>query len=437
MQDELLRRVWRQRGVLLGLVAAVGAAVAFSYGAALRVVWRRALRAPAAAAKPPLAASATVRLPPKVRNLSIATLHLTSPRSPLLLAQRDADLPAAGDLADLLAPAARLGWPSLYAREMRPTPAAPGGPAPELRLKVMQFNVLAEGLSSSPTAQTPFPAQKAGNFGGFDLDEASAVCLHWENRKWRLLEEVLRWAPDVVALEEVDHFSDFLEPALDAAGYSGVFAPKGRAPGLNFGYYSDGTAIFWRRQAIEAVRQETGYYTQADGAPADRPYVLVTLRPRGRREHVLVGATHLKAKEGQANEDLRAADIAQLLDAMAERVGQRSPQISHSILLGDFNTDPPGVPAKHTARCVPAVLAHRLGLRSAYPIPLADTEWTTWKRRSGTEIKHRIDYIFHSPSLRAAALLAPPATADLEPARLPSLRYPSDHLAIMAELVVA
>ena len=41
----------------------------------------------------------------------------------------------------------------------------------------------------------------------------------------------------------------------------------------------------------------------------------------------------------------------------------------------------------------------------------------------------------HSPSLRATALLAPPDEADLEPARLPGLRYPSDHLAIMAEFV--
>ena len=35
---------------------------------------------------------------------------------------------------------------------------------------------------------------------------------------------------------QVDHFHDFLEPALAALGYAGIFAPKHQSPCLDFGY---------------------------------------------------------------------------------------------------------------------------------------------------------------------------------------------------------
>ena len=39
-------------------------------------------------------------------------------------------------------------------------------------------------------------------------------------RRWRILEELLRHAPDVICLQEVDHFST-LERALGSVGYIG------------------------------------------------------------------------------------------------------------------------------------------------------------------------------------------------------------------------
>ena len=52
------------------------------------------------------------------------------------------------------------------------------------------------------------------------------------------------------------------------------------------------------------------------------------------------------------------------------------------------------------------------------------------------QVKHTIDYIFHDAGLRATRVLAPPQEAELEPARLPGLRYPSDHLSLVAELEI-
>ena len=66
-------------------------------------------------------------------------------------------------------------------------------------IRVLQFNVLARGLSSPP------------NNGGFLLSPVD--CLDFEHyRKYRLLEEILRFEPDIVTLEELDHYDDFFKP---------------------------------------------------------------------------------------------------------------------------------------------------------------------------------------------------------------------------------
>ena len=44
--------------------------------------------------------------------------------------------------------------------------------------------------------------------------------LNWTTRRWRILEEIIRYDPDVVCLQEVDHFK-ILEMALGSIGYHG------------------------------------------------------------------------------------------------------------------------------------------------------------------------------------------------------------------------
>ena len=51
---------------------------------------------------------------------------------------------------------------------------------------------------------------------------------NWKTRKLRLLEEVLRHEPDIVAMEELDHFADFFEPALQKSGMA--LGPLGPCP---------------------------------------------------------------------------------------------------------------------------------------------------------------------------------------------------------------
>ena len=113
---------------------------------------------------------------------------------------------------------------------------------------------------------------------------------------------------------QVDRFPDFFRPVLESAGYDGVFAPKGHAPGLTYGFYSDGTALFWRRDAFAPdAPPEVLYCREPDGAPGNRPYIIGALRSLRTSGVVLVGATHLKSKPGATNEAARVHDISQVL----------------------------------------------------------------------------------------------------------------------------
>ena len=98
-------------------------------------------------------------------------------------------------------------------------------------VRLLQFNMLAEGLSAEP------------DFGGFTQTPVDSLDFH-KFRKFRLLEELLRYNADIIAIEECDHFDDFFLPALKLHGYDGRFFPKRNASTLNFGAdtYSHGVA---------------------------------------------------------------------------------------------------------------------------------------------------------------------------------------------------
>ena len=136
--------------------------------------------------------------------------------------------------------------------------------------------------------------------------------------------------------------------------------------------------------------------------------------------------------------------------------------------MGDFNSDPydngdPDAGGPSAAQVVPRALAFAGGgaLVPAFPLPASPEEtagpgatacgaagpgaepptralWSTWKRRGAREVKHLIDYILvdgRAPgALAPVRWLAPPAAADVPPGRLPCAGYPSDHLAVAADV---
>lgn len=324
---------------------------------------------------------------------------------------------------------------------------------------VKQFNVLAEGLSSSPTRQPPFPAglhgepAVRGDFGGFDsVVDAEKVFDFNGYRKWRLLEEILRAdsRPDILTLQECDHFHDFFEPHLGSFGYSGTFRPKSHAPSCVFGYYSDGVAIFWNSTLFRQVD------LSADSPqPAPRKsrsvkvaYAIVCLEhiPSGRK--IFVATCHLKAKGGNEFEMYRVEQIDRvLMDVHAltntNIVGTEPVEAPRIILMGDFNTTPSehSTDSSQYSLAVDHVRQWQGGrLLSAYPFFSAETGekiFSTWKWRGLSENKRLIDYIWVSKEHFAiVAIQHPPSSEEFDSSssKLPDMRYPSDHLAITARL---
>lgn len=113
-------------------------------------------------------------------------------------------------------------YPSLYTREWQ---KIKGTPCPN-RIRVMQFNMLAEGLSAHPAKTPHFDTAPEGesvtpsDCGGFDTGPDASTVFDFEGfRRWRLLEEIIRVDPDVLALEECDRYHDFFQPALSSLGY--------------------------------------------------------------------------------------------------------------------------------------------------------------------------------------------------------------------------
>ncbi|CAN0178918.1 unnamed protein product [Scytosiphon promiscuus] len=154
-----------------------------------------------------------------------------------------------------------LEWPPLVPRRWRPTPALATTPCPpgrvggggdddggvetsgvgagagggaEKRLKLLSWNVLCDGLSGAHPTWGDFLRAPLGS-------------LDWEKRRWKILEEILRWDCDVLVLQEVDHHHDWLSPMLAKEGYRSLFVKKPIAPGMAFNpNLEDGCSLFYR-----------------------------------------------------------------------------------------------------------------------------------------------------------------------------------------------
>jgi hypothetical protein len=206
------------------------------------------------------------------------------------------------------------------------------------------------------------------------------------------------------------------------------------------------TAYFSPRNAAPAPAPEVSvgptvnYFTDATGKPEGNVYMILPLVRKATGQKVVVATTHLKAKISQENETRRARQATQLVAAIA--VQQQQLPGSVVVVGADFNTDSYDVVEKGTtvkSECVPTVVA--TGLESAYPLQTSAEDqggtYTTWKKRGKYEAKHTIDYIWHQGGgkVETIATLDAVSQDQMDDARLPGFRYPSDHLAICAKLV--
>ncbi|KAL5289751.1 CCRN4L family protein [Megaselia abdita] len=129
-------------------------------------------------------------------------------------------------------------------------------------LRILQWNLLSQSLGQHNDGFVKCP------------DEA----LTWDYRKYLIIEEILQHQPDIICLQEVDHYH-FLEKMLGSVSYNGLFFPKPDSPCLyiedNNG--PDGCAIFYKTDKYELTNFEKRIL-KVWGVPSNHVALIIILK---------------------------------------------------------------------------------------------------------------------------------------------------------------
>jgi len=355
-------------------------------------------------------------------------------------------------------------------------------------LQVMQFNVLADALAANDS----FASAYYGEDDEEDDDDDDAN--QRERRLYNLNFAKSRGAdliraittgdasssPDVVCVQEVDHYYDWFEPELRKHGYAGIFKEDQWSPcSRKFGGAPDGVAIFYKLDKLELVG------SHAPGTPRARKddpmfdagkTLMARFRMKQQRGRSLLNANTTvgsligglirnPAKPVFSGADLQEVVVvnthlesAKTVDGIITRLEQTKELCRHLnafatnlcvdvdnvqiILAGDLNATP-------NEACV--VHLRGRGMRSAYEDISSTLQvdektvntFTTWKTRTGLfktgEVKHTIDYILYSAhrGSKVVSVAKLPDEKDIpSETGLPTFGFPSDHLPIQARIAI-
>jgi len=308
--------------------------------------------------------------------------------------------------------------------------------APE-HIRILQWNILSQSLGQNNDNFVCCP------------DEA----LTWESRKYLIVQEIIQNDPDIICLQEVDHFK-FLQCILATQNYEGIFYPKPDSPCLyiNENNGPDGCAIFYKANKFDVINHETRVL-EVWRIQSNQVAIAVNFRVRETNQELTVCTTHLKARHGALLAKLRNEQGKDLLK-FVHSVAENRP----ILMCGDFNAEP-NEPIYSTI-----INNDLLNLSSGYAdlmgddIPgdkfreaMADDEtdqpmkraeesalreppFTTWKIREDGEVCHTIDYIFYThDKLKVKNCLQFPQGPEIGKDRTPSFQYPSDHFSLLCD----
>lgn len=273
-----------------------------------------------------------------------------------------------------------------------------------VNLVVMQFNVLANSLCTT----TSFPA-------------VYHDALDNRNRSKLVVGEITEFMPDILCLQELDYFEDLCR-WLKPFGYKGVFKCKK-------GDHTDGCAIFYKSALFSFdPRVDDLSFDLKDSSQVACMIRLIHKNPSVDYPTVVVSA-HLKAKPGF--EDVRTKQMTEIREKMDECTSDFDQQF----LCGDFNAVP-------TETCYK--IASKL-LYDAYAPDgwYSEDDYTTFKYRRSRDgeiraVKRVSDYIFHNDNATCTNIVKGfPNPEGTFPEGLPSVSYPSDHLALVAHFTIA
>lgn len=296
-------------------------------------------------------------------------------------------------------------------------------------IRIMQWNILAQALGEGKDGFVRCPLE----------------ALNWQERKYLILEEILTYRPDVLCLQEVDHYYDTFQPIMSSLGYSGTFLAKPWSPCLDVEQNNgpDGCALFYRRSRF-SLQATSHLRLSAMMLPTNQVAIVQTLTCTATGRQFCVAVTHLKARSGW--ERLRSAQGADLLQRLRSITSQGAAAAAAAaasqdrataggiplVVCGDFNAEPREEVYRRFS-------SSPLGLNSAYKLLSSDGQtepaYTTWKIRPSGESCSTLDYIWYShDALSVDGLLDIPTEEQIGPDRLPSYHYPSDHLSLVCDL---
>lgn len=153
-------------------------------------------------------------------------------------------------------------------------------------------------------------------------------------------------------------------------------------------------------------------------------YNILTFHFRRRSDEAefWVATTHLKARSGSFLAAMRKQQGCDILQLMKDTICDKTPLL----FAGDLNADP--------SEPVHSVLKSA-GLESVYHNQ--EPAYTTWTVREDGEHCKTLDYILYSrESFHVERLLRLPSEQEIGEQRVPSFRHPSDHFALVADLVL-
>ncbi|OWF47637.1 nocturnin-like [Mizuhopecten yessoensis] len=302
--------------------------------------------------------------------------------------------------------------PSLLARTFVNTAEENG----QQKLRIMQWNILAQALTQ----------------GDDNFILCPPAALQWDNRQLRVIEELVRFSPNIMCLQEVDMFQ-FLKDTLGQVGYEGIFTPKPSSPCTKFqnNMGSDGCAVFYQTDKLELLSHDSINLREKDEEETNQVAILCKFRLKSNQKVFYVSVCHLKAKSGYA--DLRHQQGKYLLKVLKKKV-----EAYPVLICGDFNAHP-------KEPVYAEFIKSDLGVTSAYSHLSTKGEepnYTSWKIRGTpdgqkTESCKTIDYIWYSTDKASvAAVLDLPLPEAIGEARLPSFTYPSDHFSLVSDVVL-
>jgi CCR4-NOT transcription complex subunit 6 len=266
----------------------------------------------------------------------------------------------------------------------------------------------------------------------------------WTYRSNQIMKEITTYSPDVLFLQEVDHYRDFFEPNLARLGYKGLYTKR---PGLRL----DGCAVFYKVNKFDLVSSSFVEYndltrsnkfnaTTRAHMKRDNVAIIATLQPKisgnnakdsqnnnknteDSNQRVIVATTHFYWDPQFAF--VKTEQAKMLLDRVREARNLPGSSNAAVIIGGDFNSVP-------DSDVYASFNTDNMNLHSAYST-LGEPETHFTSHYYGC-----LDYIWHTPeNVHLKQVLQPvPAALCANKCEFPSPRFPSDHLPLMANYVL-